>query len=154
MHSHATPLNQHGETVKWPRLYDQHLPSQFHLWPFIAPWDFTHYPVLYDHQRPWRSYCIQIPDDPWYNDVDWYARMDGANPRIFDAAPEIQRVLMSCIKVFDIMVRLLEWASLSLKMPNNSDFPLLKDWGDFRKKKSVWETPHIVKHFVMHAADL
>src|SRR5260370_33330197 len=68
--------------------------------------------------------------------------------------PKIQRVLISCSKIFNTMVRLLEWASLLLKMPNNSDFPLLKDWEDFRKKKCIQETQCIVKHFVMCAADL
>ena len=93
MHSQAMPVNQHGETALWPRLYDEQLPSEFHLWPFILPWDYTQYPVLYDHQHPWRSCCIGIGTDPWCEDHMWYSKMNSTKPQFLSGAHEVERVL-------------------------------------------------------------
>ena len=156
MHSQVMSTNWHGAKEWWPRVYDQQLPSQIHLYPFIAPWDLTQYLVLYDYQCPWRSYCIQGLSDPWCNNVDWYTKMDGTGPQFL---PEVHKfqvgdMLRSCSKVFNNVVKMLGWASISLEMPDNSLFPLMKDWEHFRGVRSIVEPQCEIKHLVVHAADL
>ena len=78
--------------------------------------------------------------DPWQMDLFWYMRMNSPEPWLIAGVHRVMPMLTSCTEVFNIMARLVKWASLSFSMPNdNICLSLMQDWQTFEEMTSVME---------------
>ncbi|KAF8321983.1 uncharacterized protein EI90DRAFT_3131230 [Cantharellus anzutake] len=128
IHPQAIAANLHATNTQWPRLNDESTPSHLLIYPFAPSWDFTHFPVLYDRSRPWRSYSLVVRTDPWNENISWYEDYKILEPEWLIQREKIASRLKQCVLVFKTVSNIADFVSLSLPKPDECKFDVLKDW--------------------------
>ncbi|KAF8309706.1 uncharacterized protein EI90DRAFT_3140411 [Cantharellus anzutake] len=154
IHPQAIAANLHATNTQWPRLNDESTPSHLLIYPFAPSWDFTHFPVLYDRSRPWRSYSPVVRTDPWNENISWYEDYKILEPEWLIQREKIASRLKQCVLMFKTVSNIADFVSLSLPKPDECKFDVLKDWDRLLDRRREPEMQRAIKLLFMRALDL